>query len=102
MMSRALSAASVKPMVDSTGATGPGPGSSPVTGGAERGWNIVGGASAVLALAGVLSLALVLLLKVAGVAPWAGLNWIAMIGLPLAFLGMGAGLLHAIHRRRSL
>jgi hypothetical protein len=30
------------------------------------------------------------------------LDWIAMIGLPLAFILMGVGVLHAISRRRRL
>jgi hypothetical protein len=101
-MRQVLSAASVTNMGNSTGAAGPGATGNAVPGEFERGWRLLAVTSAVLAAVGVLSLATVLLLKVAGLSPWTGLNWIAMIGLPLAFLGMAAGLLHAIRRRRLL
>ncbi|MDJ0354601.1 hypothetical protein [Paenarthrobacter sp. PH39-S1] len=59
-------------------------------------------AAAVLAVVCVASLASVLLVKVAGGRPWIALDWIAMIGLPLAFVLMGIGVLRAIARRRRL
>ncbi len=58
--------------------------------------------AAALAIVCVASLAAVLLIKVAGGQPWVGLDWIAMIGLPLAFILMGIGVLRAIARRRRL
>lgn len=58
--------------------------------------------AAALAIVCVAALAAVLLIKVAGGHPWVGLDWIAMIGLPLAFLLLGIALLRAIARRRRL
>ncbi|MCY0904797.1 hypothetical protein [Arthrobacter sp. H14-L1] len=58
--------------------------------------------AAALAIVCVASLAAVLLIKVAGGQPWVGLDWIAMIGLPLAFILLGTALLRAIARRRQL
>jgi cation transporter-like permease len=68
----------------------------------ERPWLFFNAAAALLALLCVASLAAVLLIKVAGGVPWTGLDWIAMIGLPLAFILMGVGVLHAISRRRRI
>ncbi|MCZ2402596.1 hypothetical protein IV498_05205 [Paenarthrobacter sp. Z7-10] len=56
--------------------------------------------TAVLALICVGSLAAVLLIKLTGGQPWVGLDWIAMLGLPLAFVLMCIGVLQAIARRR--
>jgi hypothetical protein len=56
--------------------------------------------TAALALVCVGSLAAVLLIKLAGGQPWVGLDWIAMLGLPLAFVLMCIGVLQAISRRR--
>ncbi len=67
-----------------------------------RSWQVFNGVAAVLAIVCVASLASVLLVKVAGGTPWIGLDWIAMIGLPLAFILMGIGVLRAIARRRRL
>ncbi|WP_035748810.1 hypothetical protein [Arthrobacter sp. 35W] len=67
-----------------------------------RGWAIFTVAATVLAVVSVGSLAAMLLLKWAGAAAWPGLAWIAMIGLPVAFVMMGIGVLRAIARRRSL
>ncbi|MBG0739674.1 hypothetical protein IV500_09775 [Paeniglutamicibacter antarcticus] len=58
--------------------------------------------AAALAIVCVASLAAVLLIKVAGGHPWVGLDWIAMIGLPLAFILLGIALLRAVARRRRL
>ncbi|WP_125610085.1 hypothetical protein [Specibacter cremeus] len=69
---------------------------------AERRWLVFNAAAAVLAVAGVVSLALVLLQKWGGGHPWVGFDWIAMIGLPVAFVMMGAGLVRAVRRRRRL
>lgn len=68
----------------------------------DRRWLMFNAAAAVLAILCVASLAAVLLLKAAGAAVWPGLDWIAMLGLPLAFILMGVGVLHAISRRRRL
>ncbi len=68
----------------------------------DRRWSLFNIVAAVLAVLGVASLAAVLLIKLAGGVPWTGLDWIAMIGLPLAFILMGIGVLHAISRRRRL
>jgi hypothetical protein len=68
----------------------------------DRRWLLFNTAAAVLAVLCVASLAAVLLIKLAGGVPWTGLDWIAMIGLPLAFLLMAIGVLHAISRRRRL
>ena len=76
-----------------TGAAGPN---------TDRQWLVFNAGTAVLALLCVASLAAVLLIKLAGGVPWTGLDWIAMIGLPLAFVLMGVGVLHAISRRRRL
>lgn len=58
--------------------------------------------TAALALVCVGSLAAVLLIKLAGGQPWVGLDWIAMLGLPLAFILMCIAVLRAIARRRRL
>ncbi|HSU71438.1 MAG TPA: hypothetical protein VLI70_08270 [Micrococcaceae bacterium] len=68
----------------------------------ERPWLFFNAGAAVLALLCLASLAAVLVIKVSGGVPWTGLDWIAMIGLPVAFILMGVGVLHAISRRRRL
>ncbi len=68
----------------------------------DRHWLLFNAVGAVLAVLCVASLAAVLFIKLAGGVPWTGLDWIAMIGLPLAFILMGIGVLHAISRRRRL
>ncbi len=68
----------------------------------DRRWLLFNTVAAVLAVLCVASLASVLFIKLAGGVPWTGLDWVAMIGLPLAFILMGIGVLHAISRRRRL
>lgn len=68
----------------------------------ERGWQLLNLVAVVLAIAAVASLAIVLLGKWAGGNPWVGLNWVAMIGLPSAFIMVGCSVVHAISRRRRL
>lgn len=68
----------------------------------ERRWQLFNLVAVVLAIAAVASLAVVLLSKWAGAEPWVGLNWVAMIGLPVAFVMMGCSVLHAVSRRRKL
>lgn len=75
---------------------------SEVSSSTERGWMVFNVAAVVLAVAGVASLLVVLLTKWAGGEPWVGLNWVAMISLPVAFLMMGGSVLHAVSRRRKL
>jgi hypothetical protein len=68
----------------------------------ERGWLAFNAAAAVLAIAGLASLAVILFVSWGGGRPWTGFELIAMIGLPIAFAMMGVGLLHAVARRRRL
>lgn len=75
---------------------------SPSSGRGERGWQVFNIAAVVLALAALAALIIVLLSKWAGGAPWPGFDWIAMLCLPVAFVMMGASVLHAVSRRRRL
>lgn len=47
-----------------------------------------------------LCLAAMLAINLSGGSAWAGLSWIPMIGLPLAFVLMIAPVLYAVRRRR--
>jgi LPXTG-motif cell wall-anchored protein len=62
----------------------------------------MGVAAAALAVLCAADLCGLLIIVWAGGVPWSGLTWIAMIGLPLTFLLLGAALILAIRRRRSL
>ncbi|MFC8302767.1 hypothetical protein ACFUCV_03680 [Specibacter sp. NPDC057265] len=66
------------------------------------GWQIFNYTAMALALTALVALVVVLVSKWAGAAPWPGLNWIAMISLPAAFLMMGASVLRSVAIRRRL
>lgn len=68
----------------------------------ERGWLAFNTVAALLAVAGLISLAVILLTAWAGGRLWTGFEWTAMIALPVAFAMMGVGVLHAVARRRRL
>lgn len=65
-------------------------------------WLIFNYLAASLAVVAVASLLTMLVLKWLGSSAWVGLNWIAMLGLPLAFLMMGVSVIQAVSRRRKL
>ncbi|OMH24562.1 hypothetical protein BKD30_08280 [Tersicoccus phoenicis] len=57
--------------------------------------------AAVVALVSVAALLTLLFTTMAGAQPWAGLTWITMIGLPIAFLLGVALVVDAVAGRRS-
>ena len=87
-----LSAVSVNGMTENAGARQS----------SERGWLVFNAAAALIAVAGLLSLAAILFVSLTGGHPWTGFEVIALFGLPIAFAMMCAGLLHAVARRRRL
>jgi uncharacterized membrane protein len=74
----------------------------PATAEGTPAWTLFAAVAITVAIVSVGSLAILLLMKLAGAATWSGLVWIAMIGLPVAFAMMGVSLLRAVARRRSL
>lgn len=67
-----------------------------------RGWQIFNYTAMAMALIALVALIVVLISKWAGGTPWPGFNWISMIALPLAFLMMGASVMHSVTVRRRL
>jgi len=68
----------------------------------SRGWQVFNVAALIIALGSLASLLAVLLVAWGGHEAWAGYNFIAEIGLPVAFVMMGISIVHMVARRRRL
>ncbi|NYE96346.1 O-antigen/teichoic acid export membrane protein [Psychromicrobium silvestre] len=66
------------------------------------GWRLVNLTALALAILGIGVLAYLVVIRLSGGETWAGLSWIVMASLPLAFVLMAASILRAIRRRRNL
>lgn len=65
-------------------------------------WRVLSALAVLLAVAGVASLAFLVAVRLTGGQTWTGLNWIAMIALPVAFVLLIIAMLRAAWRRRRL
>ncbi|MGA7204409.1 MAG: hypothetical protein WBX27_07250 [Specibacter sp.] len=68
----------------------------------DRGWQVFSMAALILAIGSLASLLAVLFVAWGGGEAWAGYNFIAEIGLPVAFVMMGISIAHMASRRRRL